>query len=518
MTNGETGKDTRIMTRAKSALPLTALPLDAASAVPMHRQLCDRLREAILRGQLTAGTRLPGTRTLAAELGISRNTVLNAFEQLLAEGYVEGKEGAGTYVACPLPDTLLQVGSDEDATYRSLQQHEGRRLSQRGEQLAAATFVCSHIEDKPRPFQAGLPALDLFPQALWSRLIARHWRHATPSLLGYGEAAGYGPLRETIAEYLRTARGVRCDASQVIVVAGSQQGLSLAAHLLLDPGEVAWVENPGYRGVRTALLSAGAQIVPVPLDEEGLDVEAGSARHPPARFVYVTPSHQYPTGVVMSLRRRVALLEWAEREGAWIIEDDYDSEFRYAGRPLSALQGLDCAGRVIYVGTFSKVLLPTLRLGYVVVPPDLVGAFTTARAFSDGHSPQIEQAVLTDFIDEGHFSHHIRRMRNRYEERQAALLQAAAQEAADVLFIPPTETGMQVVGWLPDGLDDRAVTDAAAARGVQVRSLASECLEPIGRSGILLGYGAIDPALMQEGMRRLAAAIHSVADGVAALP
>lgn len=495
--------------RTMTAFPMAALPLDHTSPVALHRQLCDRLREAILQGQLVAGTRLPGTRTLAEELGVSRNTVINAFEQLLAEGYVSGKIGAGTYVACTLPETLLHVASN-DPQPRVLQAG-GQRLSQRGQQIASTAMTNFCTRGKPHAFQS-IPAVDAFPLAVWTRLVNRHWRQPPPELLSYGEPAGYRPLREAIAAYLTTARGVHCEADQVIIVAGSQQGLSLAAHLLLDPGDVAWIEDPGYHGARCAFGAVGARVVPVPVDGEGLDVAAGLARCPEARVVYVSPSHQFPTGVVMSLERRLALLAWADRYQAWILEDDYDSEFRYTGRPLSALQGLDQVGRVIYIGTFSKILLPALRLGYVVVPPDLVDAFVAARALTDWGSPTVEQAILADFIAEGHFVHHLRRMRTLYAERQAAMLAVASQELAGLLEVCPAETGMSLVGWLPTGVDDQAVARNAAALGVYVRPLSVESMQSLERQGLLLGFAAVDEPAMRAGVRCLAGAIQQVVE------
>lgn len=495
--------------RSATAFPLAALPLNHASPVPLHRQLCDRLREAILSGQLPSGTRLPGTRTLATELGVSRNTVVNAFEQLLAEGYVAGKIGAGTYIACTLPEALLHVSST--LSQPNQPGSSGRRLSQRGQQIASTNLTAFCTRGRPHAFQS-IPAVDAFPLAVWTRLTTQRWRKPPTELLSYGDPAGYWPLREAIASYLKSARGVHCEAHQVIIVAGSQQGLNLAAHLLLDPGDVAWLEDPGYHGARCSFLAAGARVVPVPVDTEGLDVSAGIQRHPNARLVYVSPSHQFPTGVVMSLERRLALLNWADRAQAWILEDDYDSEFRYIGRPLSALQGLDQAGRVIYIGTFSKILLPTLRLGYLVVPHDLVDACIAARALTDWNSPSLDQAVLTDFIVEGHFAHHIRRMRTLYAERQSILLEMASQDLKGLLDLRPAETGMSLVGWLPQGIDDQAVAQQASRQGIYVRPLSAESIEPLGRSGLLLGFAAVDTTAIRTGVRSLAMVIQQEID------
>jgi GntR family transcriptional regulator/MocR family aminotransferase len=405
------------MPNRATVVTLAGITLDPSAATPLYRQLYEGLRAAILSGRLKAGARLPATRALASDFGVSRNTVMNAYAQLLAEGYVEGEVGSGTYVSRTLPDELLHARSHAIQVHQLTQ--EGRRLSQRGARLASMQVPTPRFPSGVKAFRPGIPALDAFPYELWARLMARRWRRPQRALLGYGDPAGYRPLREAIAAYLGEARAVRCRAEQVIVVAGSQQALDLTARMLLDEGEGAWIEDPGYLGARGALVGAGARLAPIPVDGEGLDVAAGEVSSPAARLVYVTPSHQYPFGVTMSLPRRLALLKWASQAGAWVIEDDYDSEYRYAGRPLAALQGLDSEGRVIYLGTFSKVLFPALRLGYMVVPPDLVDAFMAARALSDRHCPVLDQAALADFIGDGHFARHIRRMRALYAERQA---------------------------------------------------------------------------------------------------
>jgi len=327
--------------------------------------------------------------------------------------------------------------------------------------------------------------------------------------LDYLDPAGYRPLREAIAAYLGMARGVHCTAEQVIVVSGSQQGIGLSAQVLLDPGDAVWVEEPGYFGAKGALLGAGARLVPVPVDPEGMDLVAGKARCPTARLACVTPSHQFPLGMTMSLPRRLALLAWARETGAWILEDDYDSEYRYVGKPLTALQGLDRAGRVIYVGTFSKVLFPALRLGYVVVPRDLVEAFLATRLFLDMHPPWLEQVVLAEFMAAGHFARHIRRMRTLYAERQAALVEAARQ-LSGALDVRPAGAGMHLLGWLPAGSDDQAIAQLAARHQVSTRPLSRFFLEPLAQRALLLGYAAVPIPAIQEGVRRLATAFAHV--------
>ncbi|HYE16030.1 MAG TPA: PLP-dependent aminotransferase family protein, partial [Pyrinomonadaceae bacterium] len=468
----------------------------------------ESLRRAILAGQLKPGARLPSTRDMAAELKVSRNTVLNAFEQLLAEGYVEGQTGSGTYVSRRLPEELLNArGSERRVAKRP---RHGGRLSRRGEALAATSSSVSRTAAGARAFRPGSPAIDAFPFEIWSRLTARHWRRPRRDLLNYGDPAGHWPLREAIAAYLGTARAVTCEPEQVIVVAGAQQGLDLTARLLLDEGDAAWVEEPGYLGAKGALAAAGARLVPVPLDSEGLDVDAGARLAPSARVIYASPSHQYPTGVTMSLARRLKLLEWAGRAGAWVIEDDYDSEYRYAGRPLGALQGLAADGRVIYVGTFSKVLFPALRIGYVVVPVELVEAFRSARALVDRHSPTVEQAVLADFLAEGHFARHVRRMRALYAARQEVLLAAAAEELGGLLEVRPSDAGLHVLGLLPPGVCDREASLAAEARGVEAQPLSAFHLKPPARGGLVLGYAAYDERELRGAVLKLADALREV--------
>lgn len=499
------------MSKHSIAVSFTTVSLDSSSPDPLYRQLYDWLRGAILTGRIRPGTRLQSTRELATELGVSRNTVMNAFEQLLAEGYLEGQVGSGTYVSRALPDDMLYIPASRSRSTKL--SRNGRVLSEQGAALAKAAVNASQSSIAVRAFRPGTPALDAFPSELWSRLLARRWRNPPRELLGYSNSAGYQALREAIASYLGAARAVNCEAEQVIIVAGAQQALDLVSRLLLGPDDAAWIEDPGYLGTRAAFIGAGARLIPVPVDEEGLDVTAGAARAPDARLVYVSPSHQYPLGVTMSLARRLALLEWANRSGAWIIEDDYDSEYRYAGRPLAALQGLDQEGRVIYLGTFSKVLFPSLRMGYMVVPPDMVDAFAAARGVLSRFTPSMDQAVLADFINEGHFARHIRRMRTLYAERQAMLVEIARREMDGLLEINPHEAGIHLVGWLADGMDDCEASEAAASAGIEAQALSSFSIKHQVRSGLLLGYAGYDERQIRVGVRKLSTALRAVARG-----
>jgi GntR family transcriptional regulator / MocR family aminotransferase len=484
--------------------------LDRSSAVPLYRQLYGGLREGILAGTLPAGSRLPSVRALK----VSRNTVEGALAQLSAEGYLEARVGSGTYVSGALPDEALRAGSARDAARGRVSPAGGgpggrAGLSRRGARLVGTPVSASgrRRASAPRPFRPAVPAMEGFPLKVWRRLAGEFWRRPPRGSLGYGEPAGYRPLRMAIAEHLRAYRAVRCSWEQVIVVSGSQQALDLSARLLLDEGDEAWIEDPCYLGARAALSANGARLVPVPVDDEGLDVACGERASPHARLACVTPSHQYPTGATMSLPRRLALLGWASRSGAWVLEDDYDGEFRYSGRPLSSLQGLDDEGRVIYVGTFSKVLSPALRIGYLVVPPGLVDAFEDARALADRHPPVPEQAVLAEFVAEGHFARHLRRMRRLYAERQRALVDAVEGELDGLLKIRLSGAGLHLVGRLPDGDDDAGVSGRLAAGGVEAPPLSVHRLSASGTPGLVLGYAAFDEAAIRQGVGRLAGAL-----------
>lgn len=497
------GKGLRMYERTADMI-FAAFDLDRSSPTPLHRQLYDGLRAAALDGRLGAGTRLPSSRALAEELGVSRNTVLGALTQLLAEGYLEGRVGSGTYVSRSLPDDLIRARSEKAHVRRRTDAR--RDLSRRGRLLAGTASVYPY-QGEPRAFRSGLPALDVFPFEEWRRLSARRWRRPPQGLLAYGDPAGYRPLREQIAARLKVTRAVRCGWEQVIVVGGAQQGLDLCARVLLDPDDLAWVEDPGYPNSTGALVGAGVRTVPVPVDDEGLDVGAGKELCADARLACVCPSNQFPLGVTMSLGRRLGLLEWASRSGAWIVEDDYGSEYRYAGRPLAALQSLDAEDRVVYLGTFSKALFPALRLGYVVAPPDLVDAFVSARLLSAMHAPTLEQAVLADFMAEGHFARHIRRARALHAERQAVLVDEARRRLAGLLELDRAESGLHLVGWLPVGVDDMEVSRRVEAHDLEAPPLSIHGTRKLEKGGLLLGYAPFDDRRIHEGVRRLERAL-----------
>jgi GntR family transcriptional regulator/MocR family aminotransferase len=481
------------MSKTARGANLPGLEIDDDDALTLYQQIYGRLRRLILSGGLRPGARLPSTRMLAGDLGVSRTTTEQAYGRLLAEGYLDRRTGDGTYVAQLRRPTAAE--GNQRKPHRST-------LSRRGEGIGTAS-ACRE-PDLVRAFSAGLPSVADFPLALWHRLLARRSRLSGRDLLGYGDPAGYPSLREAVAAYLNAARGVVCRPEQVVILTSSQQALDLAARLLLDPDDSAWLEEPGYLGARTALRGAGAKIVPVPVDANGLDVAAGCARAPGARLAYVTPTHQYPTGVTMSLERRLALLSWASRASSWIVEDDYDSEFRYGSHPIAAIQGLDRGSRVIYVGTFSKVLFPSIRIAYAVLPDDLVSAFVNARTQLDGHTSQLPQAVLADFITEGHFGAHLRRMRAIYRGRRDVLLESVDRELRGLLKIGSSEAGLQVAAYLPGEQNDEKISRRAASVGIELPPLSRYALGRNPETGFLLGYSGLVPLAIREGVRRLA--------------
>jgi len=509
------GTEIRLRRASDAIEPLVLL--DPRSAAPLYRQLYEGLRQAIVAGRLRPGARLPAARALGTDLALSRNTVEQAYEQLHAEGYLDRHPRRGTFVSDTTPDDVLHARPVSREARRvvlsSRTADPARRvLSARGAAIADVALPAGvNTFAPPRPFRPGVPALDAFPMALWARLSARHWQRAGRRHLAYGHSAGHQPLREAIAQHVAAARGVRCTAEQVIIVGGSQQALALATRLLLDPGDTVWMEEPGYVGARAAFIASEAKIVPVPVDDEGLDVAAGERAAPDARMAFVTPSHQHPLGAAMSIPRRMALLAWARRADAWILEDDYDSEIRYEGRPLPAMQGLDDDGRVLYLGTFSKTVFPALRLGYVIVPPSLVDAFVTARLIVDRHSSVVEQAILADFIAEGHYARHVRRMRALYVERQSALLDAL-QPVADILDVQPTRAGLNVLAWLPPGIDDRHVARAAELAGVEAPPLSPFAVRSLARGALILNFSGYDETALRLAAGRLALVTREVID------
>jgi GntR family transcriptional regulator / MocR family aminotransferase len=487
------------MARQTSTFELVLPPRDRA--MPAYRWLYDSLRAEILEGRLRPGARLPGTRDLASQYSLSRGTIVSAFEQLKAEGYVDGSTGSGTYVSKVLPDELLRAM--RPARTPAPQRVAKRRLSEYARRLPPAMELDAR---RPRAFRTDLPALDLFPTTLWAQLAAKRLRRLSATQLLGSEPLGYKQLRVAIADYLTASRGVKCEPEQVAVVSGVLDALDLAARLLLDPGDRVYVEDPGYQGAVNAFASVGARVSAAPLDEQGMKVP----RTRDVRLVYTTPAHQFPVGVTMTLARRLELLEWARGSGALIFEDDYDSEYRYSGRPIPSLQGLDAAGQVLFCGTFNKALFPSLRLAYLVVPSDLVSHFAAAISMTRRHPPLLDQAVLCDFISEGHFGRHLRRMRQIYAERLAVLMESARERLAGLLEISDVEAGLQTAAWLASGIDGETAASAAAARGVDVTPLSRYSRGELAREGLQLGFAAVDPREIRRGVRELAIALLGV--------
>ncbi|MES2300276.1 MAG: PLP-dependent aminotransferase family protein [Pseudomonadota bacterium] len=482
-----------------------AARLDRSAAATLSGQVYDVIRQLILDEALKAGQRLPSSRQLAADLAIARNTVIDAFAQLSDEGYLESRIGAGSFVARTLPEARMHAepGAQPGArpgvppgvpppTRAAMVRNAA--LSRRALAVLAEPAIM-----EGGAFAPSMPDLTHFPFELWQRLVSKAWRGVRASDTRYASNGGHPDLRMAIAEHVQLARQVRCNASQVIVVNGAQHGLDLCARLLADAGERVWVEDPGYPGARRAFRAADLELVPVPLDDEGMAPAARHHRRAP-RLIYLTPSHQFPTGTVMSLQRRRALLDVAARHRSWIIEDDYDGEFRFSGRPIASLQGIDPAQRVIYVGTFSKAMFPGLRLGYLVVPESISQRFADAAAMLAFEGRQVTQAALAAFMREGHFSAHIRRMRLLYGERRALLEDVWRHELGEMAPLGGGDTGIHMVAQLPLGTDV-AISAQAREAGIIAQSLHSLYLGRPDRAGLVLGYGAMhERAIRQQGV------------------
>lgn len=454
-------------------------------------QLYHEIRQAILNGRLRPGERLPATRELSKSLHVSRNTVIDAYERLASEGYLDARVGSGTYISRSLPG-----------------QPQGPRHSRSSIPLQVTRWAQSLVEpvytppqrDLPYDFRLGRPELSRFPVDLWNRISAKLLRAFSREFAYYGDSAGYRPLREAIARYLAHARAVVTDPDHVVITSGSQQALDLLARVLIEEGDPVVVEDPGYPAAIATFRAAGARILPIPVDDEGIRVDLFPEQ---ARLAYVTPSHQFPTGVPLSLMRRKALLQWAQAQRAVIIEDDYDSEFRYIDRPIESLQGLDEANVVVYLGTFSKVLFPSLRLGYVIVPDSLLGPILAAKWITDRHTPALEQRIVATFMQEGHYQRYLRRMHRLYTDRRKVLLSGLAHHTEDWITPSPSVAGLHVTGWLPSHFDVDALITRAEAVGVSIYSI-TPFFQRNPRPGLVFGFGACRSSHIREGIRRLA--------------
>jgi GntR family transcriptional regulator/MocR family aminotransferase len=483
-----------------------ALSLDRTAAVPLYQQLAEALRQAVLYKRLKPHQQLPPSRVLAQSLAISRVTVTQSYDQLVSEGYLETRPGAGTFVCGQLPEAYLQTDAVEQS------------LAAPGEPPQLSRFAMNlqgvpHLQGPQPPcrisFRYGNPSTDAFPMTRWRRLLARHCHHA-PDRLHYSTVgAGYLPLRQAIADYLGRSRAVQCRPEQVIIVNGSQQALDLIARLTLDPGDWVAMEDPGYLGARYCFSGQGANLQPIPVDADGLDVAVLRQCRQPFKLLYITPSHQFPTGATLSLARRLALLQWAGETGTLILEDDYDGDYRYGDRPIPALQGLDRRQTVIYVGTFSKTLFPALRLGYLVVPPAWIPLVSRAKWLCDRQSPLLEQYALTDFLTEGHFERHIRRMRHRYDQRRQVLVQALRDGFGDLATLMGANAGIHLMVRLETPWPDPVVVQRAAQGDVGISSARGYYLTPPQSGQFIFGYSQLDAAQIAQGIQTLAQVLHS---------
>jgi GntR family transcriptional regulator/MocR family aminotransferase len=481
-----------------------------AAGTTLFRWLYDEIRTAILEGRLSRGSRLPSTRTLAREHGVARGTVVAAFDQLAMEGYLEGNVGSGTYVRQSLPDALIE-------SHAALTRAPGRgprsALSARGKRLADHPFPKYASNRTVETFRLDRPALDVFPIDTWSRLAARCLRRGAPELLSHGEPLGFRPLREAIAAHICAARGLRCTADEVVITSGTQQSLDLVARLLLDPGDRVWMEDPGYTAVASLLRADGVQVIGIPVDEQGIDCDAGRRRCRQARLAYVTPACQFPLGVTMSLERRLSLLQWASESDAWIFEDDYDGQLEFEGRPLAALRSLDRRGDVIYSNSFNKMLFPSLRIGFLVLPPALIDAAHAARSITQRFGSVLEQAILAEFIGEGHMEQHMRRMRELYTARREALIAAARGELGELLELSDFKGGLQIVGWLAPGIDELEAWRRAGTHGIDTTALSNLGIERRLPPGLVLGFAGADVPAIRRGAERLGVVLRELASG-----
>ncbi|MGG5288085.1 PLP-dependent aminotransferase family protein [Pseudomonas shirazensis] len=497
-----------------------ALPFDPAGIVLDRRrglslQLYQALRARVLDGRLSSGTRLPASRDLAKVLALSRNSVVRAYDQLYAEGYIESRVGDGTYVS-RLPKLSTEVST---GLYPGLSTGLSTFVDKSTEDLssnASSSVPLDRLKNHhlpaprsgpPRAFRVGVPAFDLFPFDVWAKLHAGFWRNPDPARLGYGDPAGEPQLRELIAAYLRQSRGISCTAGQIVITSGAQEAITLCAQLLVQPGQAVAVENPGYRAAGHAFAVAGGQVKGVPVDAEGLDC-ARLEQIQDCRVAYVTPAHQYPTGITMSLARRLQLLAWAERSDGWIIEDDYDGEYRYSGAPLAPLAALDQQGRVLYVGTFGKIAFPALRLGYLVLPQRLVEPFSQARALAVRHSEVGTQSVMAQFMALGHFQRHIRRMRRAALSRRNVLKAGWPTTVTGLGAMPEVAAGLHVMVPVDNFAREQELVALAEAAGVEVNPLSGYWLddsdEPVDkRAGLVLGFAAVPEAQIADAVMRL---------------
>ncbi|MGO1120592.1 MocR-like pyridoxine biosynthesis transcription factor PdxR [Rhodovibrionaceae bacterium A322] len=473
---------------------LSSIRIDRDSDRKISIQLYMGLKDILLSGGLSPGGRLPASRTLAQEIGVSRTTVIDALDRLIAEGLLDSRVGSGTYVSEALSGRQHQDRGSSAPPVAATKPQLSRATTQAASHLAPRAW----LPHKSQAFVTALPALDAFPMAHWSRLSARHWRGDREAVMGYGHPLGHQGLRRAIATHLNASRGIKCDPDQIFIVAGAQQAFSLVSSLMLNPGDPVWFENPGAIGARNAFIANGANLIPVPIDKDGLCVADGLRNSPQFRLAFVTPSHQQPLGSTMSLSRRLELLKAAEAANAFIVEDDYDGDFFYGDQPLPALKSIDTQERVVYVGTFSKSLFPSLRLGFVLSPRGLVETFEQMSSQWLSGVPTATQATVADFMNEGLFATHIRMMRRTYKARHDALLEAT-RGLRDVIDIQEASSGFHTVGYLPDAVDETNLVARAAQQGILLAALNRYCLSPIAKKGVVLGFGGVNPEQIHKG-------------------
>ncbi|MRG43491.1 aminotransferase class I/II-fold pyridoxal phosphate-dependent enzyme [Chitinophaga sp. SYP-B3965] len=442
------------MSKTTPRIPLPFIKIQKGNTAPMYLQLYEQIKAAIFSARLKEGERMPSTRHLATDLDISRNSVFQAYEQLILEGYLAGKKGDGTYVSAKLNPISASTRKTMPVKYNDVA-------------LPDEVLRKDSTVEPVMPFQNSVPSIHQFPFKIWSGLAAEVYREVHSLHLGYGETLGHLPLREALVDYLRINRSIICEADQILIVNGSRQALNLAAQALIRKGDLCWMEDPGYLGARAAMTRWGGKVCPIPITENGLDIAYAMKHYPEARFVYLTPSHQYPLGATMPLSERLKLLKWAARHKMWIVEDDYDSEFRYNGRPVPALKGLDDHGNVIYTGTFSKVLFPALRIGYMVLPSAAIAQqFKMVKSTIDRQSPVIDQAIVTQFMLKGHFARHLRKMRTLYKKQQEELVALLEKHLSKYILVAPADTGMHFIAWLKRPCNMKKLITAALAEGV----------------------------------------------------
>lgn len=491
--------------KPRGAALLSTLKLDPGDRIPLYRQLESKTRQLVLDGHLSQQTRLPSSRQLAADLGVSRLTVKNVYEQLISEGFLETRHGSGTYVAqfskSELPPTVPALRHLEDL----VPLHVSDRLATISQSKATTRL------GGVRAFRPGVPALDRFPRRAWAAAYSRVMRSNDQNLLGYGPTGGLSDLKRAIAAHVLDHRGIRCESEQIVITSGAQQAFALLATVLLKPDDVVWCEDPGHIAIRDAMRLLGADVRSVPINRDGFDLARAADRHPASRLIFVTPSHQHPLGVTMSLKRRLELLDHAKLHGSWIVEDDYDSEYRYSDRALPALHALDHTNQVLYVGTFSKSLFPGLRLGYLISPPAMAAALSAAQTLLSQHVSPIQQSVLAHFILDGSFNAHVRKMKLLYKERRDLLTDSLNAHAADVLTLEPCDAGMHLIGWLNDtGLSDRRAAEAIWRSDIDCLPVSIYCDQQALPPGIMFGFACAPEEEIEDKAAMVAECLRSV--------